>query len=112
MRKFSLLVWRFAFCGSLAWAQVNTATISGTGCDESGTVFPGADVVLTNQDTGIASTVTANAAGRYSAPALGLGSYEVRARLDGFQTAVRSGIVLTVGRAAVVDFTLQVGAVI
>ena len=29
MRKFSLLVWSFAFCGSLAWAQVNTATISG-----------------------------------------------------------------------------------
>ena len=79
MQKFSLLA--FAFGSSLVWAQVNTATISGTVRDES-------------------------------APALGLGSYEVRAQLDGFQTQLRSGIVLTVGRAAVVDFTLQVGAVI
>ncbi len=110
-RRIAMLALAFAFCSSLVWAQVNTATISGTVRDESGAVLPGANVVLTNQDTGITRTVTANAAGRYSAPALSLGNYEVRAQLDGFQTAVRSGIVLTVGRAAVVDFTLQVGAV-
>jgi len=41
--------------------------------------------------------------GRYSAPALGLGNYQVTAQLQGFQSQVRSGIALTVGREVVVD---------
>ena len=49
--------------------------------------------------------------GRYRAPQLSLGNYEVTAEAAGFQTALRRGITLTVGREAVVDFTLQVGAV-
>ena len=40
-----------------------------------------------------------------------LGPNEVRASLTGFQTLVRSGITLTVGRNAVVDMALQVGEV-
>ena len=111
MRKSVVVVLMLAFCGSLGWAQVNSATISGTVRDESGAVLPGASVVLTNQDTGLARTVTANSTGRYAAPGLSLGNFEVRAQLAGFQTGVRSGIALTVGRSAVVDFTLQVGAV-
>ena len=47
-----------------------------------------------------------NAAGRYEAAALPVGSYEVAATLAGFQTTTRSGITLTVGRNAVVDFVL------
>ena len=111
MRQSVVLVLMLAFCGSLGWAQVNSATISGTVRDESGAVLPGASVVVTNQDTGAARALTATAAGRYSAPGLSLGNFEVRAQLAGFQTAVRSGIALTVGRSAVVDLTLQVGAV-
>ncbi len=103
---FAAILW-----GQLAVAQVNTGTILGTVRDESGAVLPGATVVLTNQDTGISRTITANATGGYTAPALSLGNFQVRAQLDGFQTQVRSGIVLTVGRTAVVDFTLAVGAV-
>ncbi len=36
---------------------------------------------------------------------------EVQVAMPGFQTGVRSGITLTIGREAVVDFTLQVGNV-
>ncbi|MBI4465096.1 MAG: TonB-dependent receptor, partial [Acidobacteria bacterium] len=49
--------------------------------------------------------------GRYRAPNLALGPYEVQAELAGFQTGVRSGIKLTVGREAIVDFTLKVGEI-
>src|SRR5437016_5838751 len=108
-RNFCLLV--FAFSARLALAQVNTATISGTVHDESGAVLPGANVVIQNQDTGISRTVITNETGRYSAPALGLGAYQVTVQLSGFQSQVRSGIALTVGREAVVDFRLAVGAV-
>src|SRR5437870_7000028 len=95
----------------LMFAQVNTATISGTVHDESGAVLPGASVVIKNQDTGISRTVVTNETGRYSAAALGLGNYQVTVQLPGFQRQVRSGITLTVGREAVVDFSLAVGAV-
>src|SRR5712691_9145180 len=93
------------------FAQVNTATISGTVHDESGAVLPGASVVIQNQDTGISRTVITNETGRYSAPALGLGNYQVTVQLPGFQTQVRTGIGLTVGREAVVDVNLAVGTV-
>src|SRR5262245_38486890 len=111
IRFTSLVLLGFAFCAQLALAQVNTATISGTVHDASGAVLPGVSVVIQNQDTGISRTVSTNEAGRYSAPALGLGNYQVTAQLQGFQTEVRSGITLTVGREAVVNFTLAVGTV-
>ena len=95
----------------IALAQVTQGTILGTVSDSSGGVIPGVNVVVRNVETGISRTVTTDAAGRFRAPQLGLGSYEVTAEAAGFQTAVRTGITLTVGREAVVDFSLQVGAV-
>ncbi|PYS36684.1 MAG: hypothetical protein DMG14_23930 [Acidobacteria bacterium] len=111
IRNFFLVLVGFALCTQLAFTQVNTATISGTVHDESGAVLPGASVAIQNQDTGISRTVTTSETGRYSAPALGLGVYQVTVQLPGFQSQVRSGINLTVGREAVVDFRLAVGAV-
>src|SRR5262249_35688795 len=52
-----------------------------------------------------------NEAGRYEAAALPVGNYEVTGSLTGFQTLVRSGIAVTVGRNAVVDMSLRVGTV-
>lgn len=92
-------------------AQVTTGTISGTVSDSTGAVIPGANVAIRNIDTGISRTVSTDAAGRYTAPQLGLGNYEVTAEAPGFQSVVRSGITLTVGREATVNFTLQVRAV-
>ena len=99
------------FWGGIALAQVTTGTILGTVSDSTGAVIPGATVNLRNVETGISRTVTTDAAGRYRAPQLGLGSYEITAEAAGFQTEVRSGVTMTVGREAMVDFTLQVGAV-
>ena len=88
-----------------------TATITGTVSDSTGAVLPGASVIALNEDTGISRTVEADAAGRYSALVLPLGNYRVTASLAGFQTEVRSGIALTVGRQAVVNFELPVGVI-
>jgi hypothetical protein len=95
----------------IANAQVATATISGTVTDNTGAVLPGVTVVVQNQDTGISRTVLTNETGHYSAPSLGVGQYRLSVSLDGFQTVERSGITLTVGREAVVDFQLAVGAI-
>ena len=99
------------FLGGILSAQVTTGTISGTVKDSTGAVMPEAKVVLLNEDTGNTRTAQADAAGHYSASALPLGRYRVTGSHEGFQTQVRSGIVLTVGREAVVDLALVVGSV-
>ncbi|HYR44105.1 MAG TPA: carboxypeptidase-like regulatory domain-containing protein, partial [Terriglobia bacterium] len=95
----------------IAAAQVTTGTIIGTVKDSGGAVLPGVSIKLTNTDTGVTRTVIADEIGRYNAPQLPLGAYEITAELPGFQTAVRRGVTLTIGREAVVDFALQVGSV-
>ena len=93
-----LLMGAAVFLLALAgYAQVTTATISGTVQDSTGAVLPGAQIVILNDETGLSRTVTADAAGRYTAPSLNVGQYRVTASLGGFQSEVRSGIVLTVG---------------
>jgi len=93
-------------------AQVAGGAISGTVSDTSGRVITGAQVSIRNVDTGVSRTTTTNEDGTYSAPNLLPGSYELTLSAPGFKTEVRSGIALTVGAAAVLDLTLQVGRTI
>src|SRR4051812_19968480 len=80
---------------TVASAQVTTGTISGTVRDTSGAVLPNASIAIKNVDTGSGRTVQSDNGGRYSAPALGLGNYEITASASGFQTAARKGVELT-----------------
>ena len=91
-------------------AQTVTGSISGTVRDSSGLVLPATRVEVMNTDTGVARTLQSDGSGYYSAVLLPLGMYKVTATLQGFQTEARTGIELTVGREAVVDLTLSVGA--
>src|SRR5262245_18513539 len=104
-----LLIGVILLGGNAVSAQVTTATIAGVAQDSSGAVIPGVSVTVKNVDTGITRTATTDEGGRYTVPDLTLGNYEVEAQLPGFQTEVRSGITLTVGRSAVINFALKVG---
>src|SRR5438094_143718 len=97
--------------GHPASAQVSTATIAGVVQDASGAVIPGVSITAKNVETGVTRTATSDEGGRYTIPELTVGDYEVEAQLPGFQTEVRSGITLSVGRNAVVNFALMVGQV-
>jgi hypothetical protein len=101
----------FLFGSAQAKAQLTTGTISGTITDPSGAAVPGAEVTAKHVETGIARTTVAGPSGRYEISNLAAGSYEVAATSAGFQTSVRSGITLSIGRNAVVDHALQVGNV-
>jgi hypothetical protein len=109
-RVCALLVCAFLF-GAVAWGQVSTGTISGIVTDSSGAVLPDAKVVVLNEDTGVSRTIEADSNGHYSALSLSLGNYRVTGSRDGFQTVVRTGIVLTVAQEEVVDLALTVGSV-
>lgn len=104
----SLLVFLYT---QVTWGQGTTGTISGTVKDSSGAVLPGATVAIVNEETDLSRSIPTDGAGRYTAPSLPLGHYRVTARQEGFQSEVRQGIELTVGREAVVSFELQVGSV-
>ena len=93
-------------------AQLTGATISGVVEDATGARVPGVSIEVRNVETGVNRTTTTDDQGRYSAPNLISGPYQVTASLSGFQTAVRSGITLSIGREAVVNLELQVGAVV
>ncbi|MGA8869880.1 MAG: carboxypeptidase regulatory-like domain-containing protein, partial [Candidatus Acidiferrales bacterium] len=92
-----------------AFAQVGTGSISGTVTDSSGAIVAGASISVKNTQTSVVTPVTANQQGRYVAPDLVVGTYDVQAQMKGFQTQVHSGIALSVGSNSVVDFALRVG---
>ena len=68
-------------------------------------------MTLRNVATGDTRELVTEPDGRYRAPLLPPGEYEVKASKDGFQTVDRRGIRLTVGQDAVVNVTLEVGRV-
>lgn len=103
---FCLLSWSL-----LSSAQVTTGTISGVVQDPTGALMLGVSITIKNLDTGVTRTATTDEGGRYTAPNLSLGNYEVQAEQTGFATEARRGITLTVGREAVINITLQVGNV-
>ncbi|MBI2821078.1 MAG: TonB-dependent receptor [Acidobacteria bacterium] len=99
------------FSATLCWAQEITGTISGLVKDEGGGVLPGVSVIARNTETGATRTVVTDDVGRYRIPQLAPGSYELRAELPGFQTAVLQNIGLSLGQEAVVNVTLRVGEI-
>ena len=68
-------------------------------------------VTITNPNTGAVRTVVTDARGYYRAAALVPGPYEVRVELSGFDTIVRTGLVLSIGEEITLGFTMKVGAV-
>jgi hypothetical protein len=93
----------------LLHAQAVTGNISGTVTDASGAVIAGANVVVTNTATGVSTTLTSNDQGRYNAPDLVVGPYQISASKSGFQTTVQKNVNVSVGSQLVVNVTLQVG---
>jgi hypothetical protein len=87
------------------------ASISGTITDATGGFLAGANVTVRNLETGSLRILSADDAGRYVAPSLEVGLYEIRAEKTGFRPEVRTGITLVVGEHAEINLTLTVGQV-
>jgi Carboxypeptidase regulatory-like domain/TonB dependent receptor len=94
-----------------ALAQGTSGTILGAVTDQDGAVIAAANIVARNVLTNAWRSMSTDGAGRFRIEELPLGEYEVQAEHDKFKKTTHSGIVLTLGRDAVVNFTLKVGAV-
>src|SRR5512134_392059 len=76
------------------FGQVNTSAILGTVTDPTGAVIPGATVVVTNVETGVASRAVTDNLGNYAARFLPPGRYRVDAESAGFKKFIRQDITL------------------
>ncbi len=85
--------------------------ISGTVRDPSGAAVPGAQIKVTQTDTGLVRTAESGADGSYLLPSLPIGPYRLDVSKQGFNAYVQNGIVLRVGDNPALEVTLQVGAV-
>ena len=92
-----------------ASAQTSRATISGTVQDPTGANIANATVVITNIDTGIARTIVTNGSGLYNAASMVPGNYTIKVSAKSFSGETRKGIVLTVGEASLLNFSLKLG---
>ena len=105
-----LLVISALICGGVQLqAQQNVGRITGTVSDPSGAVAPGAQVVATNTATDLKLEMLTNASGAYNFPDVPIGTYNVAVTLTGFQTYVRSNIVVISGQTVTIDVVLTVG---
>ena len=105
MKKLLLLA---ALLIPAVWGQT-AGEITGEVKDPSGASAPNATITATNKDTNVARTTQTNSSGVYSFPALIPGSYDVKAVAAGFDTMVKTNVLLQVQQTARVDFTLNVG---
>ena len=109
MKQALCLLWLICATSSIV-AQSNTGNIVGTIKGADGAVVPNVAITIIHQQTNRQLIVMSNGVGYYVSPPLAVGDYQVEAKLAGFKTAVQSGITLQIQQSAVVDFTLQVGA--
>ncbi len=93
-----------------AFAQT-AGSIGGTIRDVSGAVLPRAEISVTQSETGLARQAVSDDQGLYAVTSLPVGTYELKACLLGFVSAVHKGIEITIGRSAIVDVVLQVGEI-
>ena len=92
-------------------AQVVGGTISGAVSDQSGAALSGATVVVRQTETGASRKLVTGSDGRYAAPSIPVGSYEVTVSHEGFATQTRTGIQLAMAQSLVVDLTLGLDTV-
>jgi hypothetical protein len=104
---------RWIFCSalsmvSIAFAQVGTASLSGTITDATGAVVPNAAVILHSTQGAFTRTVRTGTDGLYVLSSLQPGSYEFSIQAAGFQDQKNVRVELSSGQAATLNVTLTV----
>ena len=93
-----------------ASAQTTSGSMSGSVVDAQDQVVPGADVILTNEQTQEVRRTVTSEVGLFTFPALQPGPYTVRIELTGFRPFERrNNIVVSNNRLALPPVKLEVG---
>lgn len=103
---FSLFL--FGFSVSL-WGQTSRGTVTGLVTDASGAVVATAQLELRNTETNVTRTTESNEAGLYRFDAVDPGTYDLTAKITGFQTFTQRAFVVQAGQVTSIDPRLSVG---
>src|SRR4051794_20938245 len=97
----------------LLWgqAQAVNARLNGTVVDAQDAPIPDVVVTIANANTGYSRQFRTDNSGQYTFTLIPPGTYELRAEKTGFNTALRSGITLSVGQTSSLDIRMEVGQV-
>src|ERR1700754_2874446 len=87
-------------------AQTTSGTIQGTVKDSAGAVVAGAEVTVTQKETGFTRSTTSNEDGNYVVPLLP-GTYNIQVTRAGFQNKNIEGVILNVANQVHLDVTLE-----
>jgi hypothetical protein len=93
-----------------AGAQEARSTLSGTITDASRSAIVHAQVHITNTETAITQSAVSNEVGQYRLLFVNPGTYRLTVEMPGFRTFVRESILLTLGEAATLDVSMEVGS--
>src|SRR3984893_11138029 len=93
-----------------AFAQNTTGSVRGTVSDEQGRGIGGADVTLTNEDTGATRADKSDKDGTYGFESLPNGRYSLTATMEGFSKFLEKNIVLHVNDNLTFDVRLRLGS--
>jgi hypothetical protein len=90
-------------------AQLSVGSLTGQVSDASGAVIAGAEIVVTNEATGIEYRTQTSSSGYYTVLKMVPGTYTLTASMKGMSTFAEKGITLLVDQTVTVNVTLQVG---
>ena len=107
--KTLLLIPVILLCYSPARAQESRGTITGRVVDPSGAVVAGAEIRVSNKETGAISTARTNEGGNYTVPYLMPGAYDLSAEFAGFKKTERLDLQVRVNDVLNVELKLEVG---
>ncbi len=91
------------------FSQASQGTIQGGIFDQTGGAIAGASVTVVDVARGVSRSLTADAAGQYTAVSLNPGTYTVRAEAKGFEALEHNGVLVEVGQNVRVDMVLRPG---
>src|SRR5215467_13970026 len=108
MKRILLFVIVSCVLGTMAFGQINNATLTGIVTDATKAVLPGVTVTATNTATGVVVSNVTNEAGAYTIQSLLPGTYDVTAELPGFQKETYAKVELGNAVTVRLNFTLNV----
>ena len=91
-------------------AQGSNSSIQGTVSDASGAVVPGADITLTNVQTGVVLKTHTDATGNYAFPSVQIGLYSLEISKQGFANYTLSQFNVIVGQRANENASLSIAS--
>ncbi|MCX6613064.1 MAG: carboxypeptidase-like regulatory domain-containing protein [Acidobacteria bacterium] len=100
-----------ALSATAAFSQASSATINGTLRDSSGSIIPGAALVLRNPSTSVETRSVSNESGYYAFLNILPGQYTLEVSKAGFRTNKLSQFTLAVNQTATIDVVMEVGSV-